>query len=161
MEEISKHGLKGLNRQPAPPEVTGDYAKDFLARRQYAIKTGLTPEDANAIDKAAPVEYAGDKIVKAGYGNSMWDEGANEGQLDNLNDLRSDKQPWYSKIFNGVGKGVVLAGTTFLDGTIGFINGVGQGIYNLGDGDSNTGFLDGLWNNETSKYLGTEGAILN
>ena len=153
MEEISKHGLKGLNRQPAPPEVTGDYAKDFLARRQYAIKTGLTPEDANAIDKAAPVEYAGDKIVKAGYGNSMWDEGANEGQLDNLNDLRSDKQPWYSKIFNGVGKGVVLAGTTFLDGTIGFINGVGQGIYNLGDGDSNTGFLDGLWNNETSKAL--------
>jgi hypothetical protein len=34
----------------------------------------------------------------------------------------------------------VLAGTTFADGIIGLITGIGQGIINLADDDENTGF---------------------
>ena len=143
-------GLKGLNQRPVP---TGNAVDDFIAQKRYALQRGMSPEAVSSQYKANAVENNGLKALNSGYGDSIWDTGADEGQLDRLNDLRNDRQPWYSKVINGIGKGIVLTGTTFIDGTIGLLNGIGQGIYNLTDDDKNTGFLDGLWNNATSNTM--------
>lgn len=82
------------------------------------------------------------------WGNSMWDNpSANEEefQLGNLNDTRAENQPWYAKLGAGLGKGAVLAGTTFLDGTIGLIAGLSTAI--------GEGRFSGLFDNEFSNGL--------
>lgn len=63
------------------------------------------------------------------WGKSMFDPtsvGAED--YNNLTDIRAENQPWYSQIANGLAKGVILAGTTFLDGIVGLIVGGTQGI---------------------------------
>ena len=61
------------------------------------------------------------------WGASMFDnENANENEFQHLGDIRAENQPWYSKVGAGLAKGVVLAGTTFLDGTIGFLIGASE-----------------------------------
>lgn len=62
----------------------------------------------------------------------------------NTNEVRAENQPWISKLGSGIGKGVALAATTFLDGTVGLIAGLASipssGIY-------------GIWNNGVSNAL--------
>lgn len=71
----------------------------------------------------APVNYIGDTDV----GESIYDEGINSpNQLDNLPDTRAQLQPWYDQAGAAIAKGGILAGTTFLDGTIGTIAGLGN-----------------------------------
>lgn len=88
------------------------------------------------------------------YGGSIWDNpSVNEEEYQNLADIRAENQPWYAQIGNGLAKGVVLAGTTFLDGTVGLILGAAKGVGNWFDDDPNTGFLSGLWDNDFSKAM--------
>lgn len=80
------------------------------------------------------------------WGESMFDEPtATEAQFQELGDIRAENQPWYSKLGAGVAKGVVLAGTTFLDGTIGLVTGIGTAI--------GEGRISGIWDNEVSNSL--------
>ena len=63
------------------------------------------------------------------WGKSMFDPtsvGAED--YNNLTDIRAENQPWYAQIAAGLTKGVLLAGTTFLDGIVGLIIGGGQAI---------------------------------
>ena len=66
-------------------------------------------------------------------------------QLDNLANTRGELQPWYAQIGAGLAKGVILAGTTFLDGTVGLVLGAGQAI---AEGRSSA-----LWDNPFSKAM--------
>lgn len=80
------------------------------------------------------------------WGESMFDEGvATEEQFQHLGDVRAENQPWFAKIGAGLAKGAVLAGTTFLDGTLGLLFGGG------------TAWAEdrwsGLWDNEFSKAM--------
>lgn len=81
------------------------------------------------------------------WGNSIWDNPtANEEDWqNNLRDIRAENQPWYSQITNGLAKGAVLAGTTFLDGTIGLLFGAGSAI--------SEGRWSALWDNDFSKAM--------
>ena len=82
----------------------------------------------------------------AGVNDSMFDEGiTSASQLDNLANTRGELQPWYAQIGAGLAKGVVLAGTTFLDGTIGLVLGAGQAIAE--------GRASALWDNPFSKAM--------
>ena len=96
----------------------------------------------NLINSDKGVQY-----IQSDYGNSMFDpEGyATEGQLEQLNDIRAENQPWYAQIGAGLAKGVVLAGTTFLDGTLGLILG---GTEAIAEGD-----VSRLWDNDFSKAM--------
>jgi len=90
------------------------------------------------------------------WGQSAFDNStATEEQFKHLGDVRAENEPWYIKMANGVAKGAVLAGTTFLDGTMGLIFGIGQGIYNMADDDPKSGFFNGLWDNDFSKAMKT------
>ena len=63
------------------------------------------------------------------WGESVFDEAtATEAQFQELGDIRAENQPWYAQIGAGLAKGVVLAGTTFLDGTVGTVVGAANAI---------------------------------
>lgn len=80
------------------------------------------------------------------WGESMFNEPtATEAQFQELGDIRANNQPWYAQIGAGLAKGAILAGTTFLDGTVGLIFGAGTAI--------GEGRWSGLWNNDFSKAM--------
>ena len=63
----------------------------------------------------------------------------------NNEDAYGQNQSWGSKMLNGVGKGLLLTGTTFLQGTAGLVNGLIQW--------GNTGKFSSFYNNEFNKNL--------
>ena len=78
------------------------------------------------------------------WGESMFDEPtATEAQFQELGDIRAENQPWYAQIGAGLAKGAILAGTTFLDGTVGLVLGAGAAI-----GENR---WSGLWDNDFSR----------
>lgn len=80
------------------------------------------------------------------WSESMFDEPtATEAQFQELGDIRANNQPWYAQIGAGLAKGAILAGTTFLDGTVGLIFGAGTAI--------GEGRWSGLWDNDFSKAM--------
>lgn len=80
------------------------------------------------------------------WGASMFDnENANENEFQQLGDIRAENQPWYSKVGAGLAKGVVLAGTTFLDGTVGFLVGAVDAAANKD--------WSKLWDNDFSRAM--------
>ena len=80
------------------------------------------------------------------WGESMWDNrSANQASFENLGDIRAENQPWYAQIGAGLAKGVILTGTTFLDGTLGLLFGAGTAI--------NEDRWSGLWDNDFSKAM--------
>lgn len=93
------------------------------------------------------------------WGESIWDDStATEEQFQNLGDIRAENQPWYAQIGAGLAKGVVLAGTTFLNGTVGLVAGVGTAV--------TEGRWSGLWDNDFSRAMdsinkGAEEVLLN
>lgn len=83
---------------------------------------------------------------KTSWGESMFDnDSATEEQFANLGDVRAENQPWYAKLGAGLVKGAALAGTTFLDGTIGLVLGTGTAI--------KEGRWSGLWDNDFSRAM--------
>lgn len=80
------------------------------------------------------------------WGESMFDEPtATEAQFQELGDVRANNQPWYAQIGAGLAKGAILAGTTFLDGTVGLVLGAGTAI--------GEGRWSGLWDNDFFKAM--------
>lgn len=80
------------------------------------------------------------------YGSSIWDKpSVNEEEYQNLADIRAENQPWYAQIGAGLAKGAILAGTTFLDGTLGLLFGAGTAI--------SEDRWSGLWDNDFSKAI--------
>lgn len=80
------------------------------------------------------------------WGESMFDnKTANQADFENLGDVRAENQPWYAQIGAGLAKGVVLAGTTFLNGTLGLVVGAGTAI--------TEGRWSGLWDNDFSRAM--------
>lgn len=73
--------------------------------------------------------------------------------LAQLPDSRANEQSTFNKLLNGTIKMATTAGTTFLDGTVGFVFGLGQGFSNLVDSDDDTSFWNGLWNNDFNKAM--------
>lgn len=94
-----------------------------------------------ALERAVPQE-----VGFVGVGDSMYDEGITSmTQLDNLANTRGEMQPWYAQIGAGLAKGAVLAGTTFADGIIGTIVGLGNAAA--------TGTFSGFWDNPFSNAM--------
>jgi hypothetical protein len=63
----------------------------------------------------------------------------------NNEDAYAQGQSWTEKMVNGVGKGLVLTGTTFLQSTVGLVNGVGNWIA--------TGNASSFYDNEMNRSL--------
>jgi len=65
----------------------------------------------------------------------------------NNEDAYAQGQSWTEKMVNGVGKGLTLTGTTFLQGTLGLVNGIGNWIA--------TGNFSSFYDNELNRGLDT------
>ena len=81
------------------------------------------------------------QLTKLDYGSSSYDSGLllNPDQGD-IQDKRANAQSGFLKVVNGLAKGAVLAGTTFLDGTVGLAYGIGAA--------TNQGRWSALWDND-------------
>ena len=80
------------------------------------------------------------------WGNSIFDTKAplNPNEFAALNDLRSENQPWFSKIANGIGKGAVTLATTAIEGWMLPVS----AAMAISDGKLST-----LWNNPITQGL--------
>lgn len=103
------------------------------------IKNTPTP---SAYDSSAPRDY--DSGMN--FGSSVYDRGGfNEEDFKDINSARAEQQSGIIQLFNGLTKGVLLAGTTFLDGTIGLLVGGAEAM--------KRGDWSGLWDNDFSKAM--------
>ena len=126
-----------------------DFANAVAARKQELASGYNNYAKSREFD---PYENAEQHIRSSLYGTptawgeSVYDEpSANANQFEKLQDIRANNQSWYSKLASGIIKGVGLAGTTFLDGTVGLVVGIGEAI---GQKD-----ISKLWDNEISNGL--------
>ncbi len=127
-------GLDGLNRLKEKGVNIDtsilNLAKDYRGTMQAINQTSTPTQDVGFV----------------GVNDSMFDEGISSvSQLDNLANTRGELQPWYSQVGAGLSKGALLAGTTFLDGTLGLLVGAGTAI--------GEGRVSGLWDNDFSKAM--------
>lgn len=126
LEGINRLKEKGINIDTSILTLPDDYRGTM-----EAINQATTPKQ---------------DIGFVGINDSRYDKYiTSASQLDNLANTRGELQPWYAQIGAGLAKGAILAGTTFLDGTVGLIFGAGTAI--------GEGRWSGLWDNDFSKAM--------
>lgn len=120
------------------PEVA-QYLQELDIKRP--LRHMMNPEEAAPHVVQSPLYNTNTKL-----GESMFDEDVySSEQFQNASDVRAENQPWYAQLGAGIAKGAVLAGTTFLDGTMGLLYGGAKAIK---DGD-----VSKLWDNDFSKAM--------
>lgn len=105
----------------------------------------MSLDDILKMGSAAPDTFGGGQAyTESDYiGNSRYSEGIVPGR-DN-EDAAAQNQSWYNVAINGVTKGLSLAGTTFLQTTVGSLNGLAQW--------ANTGRFASFYDNEFNRSL--------
>jgi len=148
VEDYSRTGLKGLrglNMQPKEPS-------DMDLLREVGI--GVGGAAFNAQNRPLMDEPVGNELGRLGVGNSTYDQDIQTmSEAQNIENFRGENQSGLMQIGNGLIKMGTTALTTFADGTVGTLVGLGQGIQNLASGDENTGFWQGVWNNDFNKAM--------
>lgn len=153
--DITKSGPMTFRQlQEANSQPYNGVSQEFLSFSQ-SVRAATAP--TSLYDARAHSEQLVESPLASqptSWGESMFDDAtATEAQFQNLGDIRAENQPWYAQLGAGVGKGVSLAVTTFLDGTLGLITGLVEGIGAKINGDSWGDSVAKLWNNEVSNGL--------
>lgn len=146
-DDITKMGpmkyrqLQEANEAPYNPETAtpfDNYLQDI--KQSTRLQSQLDPEKQAEQDVYSPISDS-----KVGWGESMFDDNnATAYQFQHLGDIRANNEPWYAKVAAGTGKGVVLTGTTILNGTIGLVAGLAS---------MPSGGFSALWDNEVNRKL--------
>lgn len=144
--DITKSGpMTFRDLQKANQEPYTNLSPEF---QSFSMNVGASTAPASLYDARAHSEQMVATSLEGTatpWGESMFDEPtATEAQFQELGDIRAG-QPWYAQIGAGLAKGAILAGTTFLDGTVGLIFGAGTAI--------GEGRWSGLWDNDFSKAM--------
>lgn len=144
MEDIRKTGpvgLKGINMQTGEEVDVTDFTP--------ALKLGRTPNsDGIGLDLSFQSSVGN-------LGSSKYDESIlTMEQVKDAENMRALNQSGLSKWINGITKGGVLAGTTFLDGTLGLVYGLGDMLLNINNKEeSGWETFSRLWDNEFSNGM--------
>ena len=145
--DITKSGpMTFRDLQKANQEPYTNLSPEF---QSFSMNVGANTAPTSLYDARAH----GEQMVQSSlegtttpWGESMFDEPTTtEAQFQELGDIRAENQPWYAQIGAGLAKGAILAGTTFLDGTVGLILGAGTAI--------SEDRWSGLWDNDFSKAM--------
>ncbi len=154
--DITKSGpMTFRDLQKANQEPYTNLSPEF---QSFSMNVGANTAPTSLYDARAH----GEQMVQSSlegtttpWGESMFDEPtATEAQFQELGDIRAENQPWYAQIGAGLAKGAILAGTTFLDGTLGLLFGAGEAIRRGFDDDyTKSGAVAGLWDNDFSKAM--------
>ena len=145
--DITKSGpMTFRDLQKANQEPYTNLSPEF---KSFSMNVGANTAPTSLYDARAHGEQRVQSPLaetSTSWGESMFDEPtATEAQFQELGDIRAENQPWYAQIGAGLAKGAILAGTTFLDGTLGLVLGAGTAI--------NEGRWSGLWDNDFSKAM--------
>ena len=112
--KIGPLGYRQLQAANADPNSEYEQIMNQGAAQTAALYEDIAPRYTN---------------TPAQLGQSIFDDEVVGGtEYENLNEIRAQRQPWYAKLSAGVAKGAVLAGTTFLDGTVGLAMGIGAAV---------------------------------
>lgn len=134
--------LQQANNADFSSEVSPE-VRDFIEKKRQRAQSFTLYDPYRQAEQEISSPLSG---ATSSWGESMFDEEtATEAQFQELSDVRAENQPWYAQIGAGLAKGAILAGTTFLDGTIGLVLGAGTA--------SNEGRWSGLWDNEFSRAM--------
>ena len=134
--------LQQANNADFSSEVSPE-VRDFIEKKRQRAQSFTLYDPYRQAEQEISSPLSG---ATSSWGESMFDEEtATEAQFQELGDVRAENQPWYAQIGAGLAKGAILAGTTFLDGTIGLVLGAGTAI--------NEGRWSGLWDNEFSRAM--------
>lgn len=121
-----------------------DALHNRVLQRDQEIKSGYIGHNAFR----DPSFYNPQPIPDLDFGSSIYDEGVlTDPTQEQIGDLRANNQPALAKAAAGILKGAIIAGTTFVNGTLGLVFGVGQAIANGFSNDPNTHWYEGFWNN--------------
>lgn len=147
--DITKTGPVGFRALRQANELTGgiEGVSDSFLDKLKKIESE-SPSISQGLVGIQPDEDVMSPLAESnvGWGESRFDNPtATEEQFRNLGDFRAEQQSGLSKITNGLAKGVILTGTTFLDGTVGLVLGAGTAI--------KEGRWSGLWDNDFSKTM--------
>ena len=144
--DITKTGPVGYKSLQAQNNAQFDDIDKFINESQSRILSRASQSDPyRDIQQMVESPLA---RTNTPWGESIWDnKTANQADFENLRDVRAENQPWYVKIGAGLAKGVILAGTTFLDGTIGLVLGA------ITKAHENR--WSGLWDNDFLKFMQT------
>lgn len=151
--DITKTGPVGYRSLQAQNNAQFDEVDRFINESQNRILSRASQSDPyRDTQQMVKSPLAG---TGTSWGESMWDNrSANQANFENLGDIRAENQPWYAQIGAGLAKGAILAGTTFLDGTLGLLFGAGEAIRRGFDDDyTKSGAVAGLWDNDFSKAM--------
>lgn len=151
--DITKTGPVGYRSLQAQNNAQFDEVDRFINESQNRILSRASQSDPyRDTQQMVKSPLAG---TSTSWGESMWDNrSANQASFENLGDIRAENQPWYAQIGAGLAKGAILAGTTFLDGTLGLLFGAGEAIRRGFDDDyTKSGAVAGLWDNDFSKAM--------
>lgn len=142
--DITKTGPVGYRSLQAQNNAQFDEVDRFINESQNRILSRASQSDPyRDTQQMVKSPLAG---TGTSWGESIWDnKSANQASFENLGDIRAENQPWYAQIGAGLAKGAILAGTTFLDGTLGLLFGAGTAI--------NEDRWSGLWDNDFSKAM--------
>lgn len=142
--DITKTGPVGYKSLQAQNNAQFDEVDKFINESQNRILSRASQSDPYRDTQ----QMVKSPLAETGtpWGESMWDNrSANQASFENLGDIRAENQPWFAKIGAGLSKGAVLAGTTFLNGTLGLAYGIGTAI--------KEGRWSGIWDNDVSEGL--------
>lgn len=115
-----------------------------LESEENAQIQNLRPGSAAVLGRAGQINYTNNPDED--FGESVYDdELANQYEFENYQDLRGERQSGLMQVANGLAKGAVLAGTTFLDGTVGLVYGAATAI--------SEGRWSGIWDNDFSRAM--------
>ena len=139
-------GLKGLSFNENPTYRT-EYQKELHKKLEQLQPNSLSDYSAqflNTLWEPTPV------TIGQGYGTSKYDKGIiTIDEAQNIEAMRGEQQSATAQWLHGITKGGVLAGTTFLQGTLGTIYGLGDMIYNIGNKDeSGWETISRIWDND-------------
>ena len=143
LEDVTKKGpvgLKGLKGVDKINEMSNEEYDAFIS--------SFTSPSRGAIRLAGALSMGEDFEVSTGQniGESKYDKPIiSQDELENISEYRASEQAWYDQLANGLGKAVVLAGTTFIDSTLGTIVGATSAVAEQK--------FSNLWDNPISRAM--------
>ena len=150
---MQKEGIKNyreLQKENVAPYNKSDISAEDKLLLQYMGKTPKYQYDGWQTIKS-PMYNTGTKFGESSYDPDLINQTDLDVMQNNPNEIRALNQPWYAKVTAGLAKGVILAGTTFLDGTVGLVTGIGEAFNRKG--------WSGLWDNDFSRLMQTVNEI--
>lgn len=157
MEDITKIGPVGLKGLKGVNSTDNQENFDFANLDWKPISSSSN----NWLQSAMSLEDVYEYNTGQELGTSQYDKGIYlQHELENIEDTRAREQSTLDRWANSGVKMLGTFGTTFIDGTLGTLVGIGTGIANVIDDDENTTFISGMWDNavtnltqQASNYL--------